>query len=139
MMVERVAFATGEHFVDEFYLSEEDAEWIGLKKSEYLSRLIENLESDDYQFEEFFRFDDQIPATISAPDWSVDILDDGKVIRTYCRSYQDKETYHQVVVGAVMPNQDKNDVFVPIISFVSRKENLVKLFSAGKVSRPLLN
>lgn len=125
--------------MDEFYLSEEDAEWIGLKKSEYLSRLIENQESDDFQFEDFHRFDDLIPATISTSDWNLESMEDGRKIRTYCRSYHDKETFQQIVVGTVIPDQDKNEVFIPILTFVSKKENLVKLFGAGKVSRPLMN
>lgn len=125
--------------MDEFYLTEEDAEWIGLKKSEYLSKLIEHVESDDFQFEDYHRFDHQIPATISTPDWHGEITEDGRKIRTYCRSYQDQETYQQIVVGTVVADQDKNEIFVPIITFVSRKENLVKLFGVGNVSRPLMN
>lgn len=125
--------------MDEFYLPEDIVEWIGLKKSEYLSRLIENMESDDFQFEDYHRFDEQIPATISTPDWSVETMDDGKKVKTFCRSYKDKETYHQIVVGAVIEDQGKNDVFVPIITFITKKDNLVKLFSAGKISRPLMN
>lgn len=125
--------------MDEFYLSEEIVEWIGLKKSEYLSRLIENMEPDDFQFEDYHHFDGQIPATISTPDWSTETLEDGKTLKTFGRAYQDRETFHQVVIGAVIEDQGKNDVFVPIITFITKKDNLLKLFSAGNITRPLMN
>jgi uncharacterized OB-fold protein len=73
------------------------------------------------------------------PDWSSEALEDKQTLRTYCRSYADPEVYQQVVIGVVVLDQEKNDVFIPIISFVSRKENLIGIFCAGKVSRPALH
>jgi hypothetical protein len=140
MMVERVGFATQlRGFMDQFYLSEEDLEWLSLKKSEYLSRLIENMDEDDIQFENYLDFEQQIPLTLSLPDWSTETIEDKQKIKTFCRTFADPEVFHQMVIGALIPDQDKNDVFVPIISFVTRNEKLIKVFSDGKIARPILN
>jgi hypothetical protein len=125
--------------MDEFYLSEDTIEWLGLKKSEYLSRLIENIDQDDVQFEEYLRFDEMIPSTLSLPDWSIETIEDSMRVKTFCRTFADPEVLHQIVIGAIIADQEKTDVFVPIISFVTRKEKMVNLFSAGKISRPTLN
>lgn len=125
--------------MDEFYLPEDVVEWLGLKKSEYLSRLIENIDQDDIQFEEYLRFDEMIPATLSMPDWSIETIEDKQKVKTFCRSFADPEVLYQIVIGALVPDQEKRDVFIPIIAFVTRKEKLVNLFSAGKLTRPTLN
>ena len=125
--------------MDEFYLSEDDLEWLSLKKSEYLSRLIENAKPDDIQFEEYQNFEEFIPGTLTLPDWNAEIIEDKQKIKTFCRTYADPEIFHQVVIGALIPDQDKNEVFVPIISFVTRTEELIKVFSDGRVFRPILN
>lgn len=125
--------------MDEFYLSEEIMEWVGLKKSEYLSRLIENIDQDDIQFEEYLRFDEMIPVTLAQSDWSIETIEDKQRLKTFCRSFVDKEVVHQIVVGVLVADQEQKDVFVPIISFVTKKEKLVNLFSAGKMTRPTLN
>lgn len=139
-MVERVAFATRvELFMDGFYLPEEILEWLGLKKSEYLSKLIVNVEDSDIQFQDYMNYESFIPSTLSLPDWSVESIEDKQKIKTFCRTYAQPEVFHQMVIGAMIPDQDKNDVFVPIISFVTRTENLIRLFSAGNISRPTLN
>ena len=46
-----------------------------------------------------------------------------------------------MVIGVLLDDKQNNaDVFVPIISFVSLKSNLVNEFSVGKlVTRPTLN
>jgi hypothetical protein len=125
--------------MDEFYLPEEILEWLGLKKSEYLSKLIVNIGPTDFQFEEYLRFEDFIPATLSLPDWSVETIEDKQKVKTFCRTFADPEVFHQIVIGALIPDQDKNEIFVPILSFVTRHESLIKIFSDGEISRRLLN
>lgn len=125
--------------MDEFYLPEETIEWLSLKKSEYLSKLIEKIAGDDIQFEEYTRFDDMIPATLSGPDWTAETIEDKQRIKTFGRTFADPEVLHQVVVGALVADQKQSDVFVPIISFVTRSETVAKLFNAGIVSRPTMN
>jgi len=125
--------------MDGFYLPEDIIEWLCLKKSEYLSKLIENVPAHDFQFEEYLRFEEFIPATLSLPDWSTEILEDNQKIKTFCRTFAEPEVFHQVVIGALIPDQEKNEVYVPIISFVTRTEILLKIFSNGKMSRPVLN
>ena len=125
--------------MDEFYLPEETVEWLSLKKSEYLSKLIENIADDDIQFEEYTRFDELIPATLSQADWTSEWVEDKQKIKSFFRTFADPEVLHQVVVGALVPDQHHNDVFIPIISFVTRTEAMVGLFNAGKISRPTLN
>jgi hypothetical protein len=126
--------------MDEFYLPEDIAEWLCQKKSEYLSKIIENATPDDFQFEQYAAFDEQIPQTLMNPDWSWEKIEDGQRVKTFCRSFRAQELIYQVVVGALIADQQKMDVFVPILSFVSRKENLVKIFSENHtLKRPLLN
>ena len=125
--------------MDEFYLPEDIVEWLGLKKSEYLSKLIVNIGPEDIQFEEYMRFDEFLPQTLSLPDWSVDAIEDGQRVKTFCRSFAAPEVFQQVVIGAMIADQNKNDVFVPILTFVTRSESLVMLFSSGNIPRRLLN
>ena len=49
---------------DEGDFSEEFLEWVGLKKSEYLSWLITELDSSDLGFESFHKFDHLIGSTL---------------------------------------------------------------------------
>lgn len=121
-----------------FILSEEAAEWIGLKKSEYLSKLIENLRSGDFGFEDFHRFDYLIQQTMETPDHVYDLKSDYP-IRTYIKTYADKTTFHQLVIGAVFPNKS-GEVFVPILAMVTKFQEVAKLMEEGTPSRgPLLN
>lgn len=139
-MVERVGFATQMRTkMDEFYLPEEILEWLGLKKSEYLSKLITNIRPDDYQFEEYLSFEEYIPQTLSLPDWSLETLEDKQKVKTFCRTFANPEVFHQVVIGALIPDQDKLDVFIPILTFVTKSEDLIKLFCAGDLPRRTLN
>jgi len=123
---------------DEFWLSEEMAEWLGLKKSEYLSKLIENQRADDYVFEEFIRYEKLVPDTIQHPDRVYERVEDDQRVRTYVRTYEDK--LHQIVVGALIADtKSGNDVFVPIINFITNSIELAQLFGQGESSGPLRN
>lgn len=124
---------------EDFIIPEDTAEWIGLKKSQYLSELIQKQVPGDFGFEEFHLYDEKIPGTIEAPDKAYEFLEDGQKIRMYLRSYMEKKAYHQLVIGVVIEDKTTS-VFVPIISFVSRFEELVREFVKGDViSRPTLN
>jgi hypothetical protein len=125
--------------MDEFYLPEEIVEWLGLKKSEYLSRLIVNIKPDDFQFEEYLRFEKYLPETLSLPDWSLETIEDNQKVKTFCRTYADPEVFHQIVIGALIQDQESADVFIPILSFVTKDESLIKIFSAGDGPRRILN
>jgi hypothetical protein len=127
--------------LDEFFLPEEAVEWIGLKKSQLLSKLITLGTPDDFGFEEIHQFNELAPATIEHPDRSYGKDDEDYRIRTYIRTYRDKEQFHQVVIGGVFEDQDKKaEVFVPILIFISRKEEVVKAFCEGApLVRPILN
>jgi hypothetical protein len=126
---------------DDFYIPEETAEWISLKKSEYLSKLIQLQGSGDFGFEEFHLFDEFIPSTIENPDKAYEAEEDNQKIRIYLRTYKVKTNFHQVVIGAVVEDKDKTaNVFVPILTFITRKDELVKEFCVGEViTRPTLN
>ncbi len=126
---------------DDFLISEEMAEWLGQKKSEYLSNLIQQMAADDFGFEEFQRFDRLLTGTIEDPDRAYGFEEDGQELRTYVKTYHQGEKVHQVLIGVLLPDKAKDaQVLVPIISFVSRKDDLVKLFTKGKViTRPTLN
>lgn len=124
---------------DDFFIPEDVAEWIGLKKSEYLSRLIEQCDPDDFGFEQFHLYDQYIAGTIENPDKAYEDEVDGFKLRTYVRSYRVSTDFHQVVIGMVMDDKEAN-VFIPILSFVSKKDELVKEFCVGEViTRPTLN
>lgn len=126
---------------EDFLIPEETAEWIGLKKSEYLSKLIEKQPAGDIGFEQFHLFDDYIPGTIENPDKAFESEEDNQVVRTYVRSYSEKGSFHQVVLGVVIDDKkNQANVFVPIITFVSKKDELVREFCVGEViTRPTLN
>ena len=143
-MVERVGFASlGEAMEkrDDFFIPEEVVEWIGLKKSEYLSRLITEQRPGDIAFEEFHLYDDFVQGTIENPDRTYQLKDEDQRIRTYVKTYNNKSLFHQVVIGVLLEDRSSNaDVFVPIITFVSRDNELTKSFSLGDaLTRPVLN
>lgn len=124
---------------DDYVISEELEEWIGLKKSELLSDLILKMTPDDFGFEEFHKFDHLVPGTIEAPDKVFESSADGQILRTYVRSYDEKGRVHQVVKGVFLDEKDAS-VFIPILIFISRKDELVKEFAVGQViTRPTLN
>lgn len=126
---------------DDFYIPEEIAEWIGLKKSEYLSKLIGLQTPGDLGFEEFHLFDDFIPGTIETPDRVYEHDEDDQRIRTYVRSYSEKGSFHQVVIGVLVDEKEKNaTIFVPILCFVSKNNDLVRKFTVGEViTKPTFN
>lgn len=119
---------------DDFLIPDEIAEWIGLKKSEYLSKLIQSQSTEDIGFDEFHKFDIHIPSTIENPDRTYQVLDDEQRVRTYVKTYSEKSVFHQVVIGVVLEEKKTNsDIFVPIISFVTRESQLVRNFCVGEV------
>lgn len=126
---------------DEFYLPEEVVEWIGQKKSEYLSKLIGLVSEDDYGFEDYHEFEHLIPDTVTEADRVFEEVIDAETVRTFVRTYPEKGGFHQIVLGALIPDINSNaQVFVPIISFVTIKDELVREFLSGEaVSRPTLN
>ncbi len=127
---------------DDFYLPEEVMEWVGLKKSEYLSELIQNLDSKDFSFEDFIEYDSFVPQTLEAPDSVYEITDQDYPIRTFVKSHlESKGAFSQVVIGAIVAEENsESEVFVPILSFVTRSEKLLKVFSVGhQKNKPTLN
>lgn len=126
---------------EEFFLPEEAVEWIGLKKSELLSQLIENSPVGDFGFEEIQQFDHLIPSTIQEPDRAYLKNNEDYQLRTYVRTYQQMEQFHQVVIGGVFPDKNgQEEVFVPILIFISRKEEVVQIFAVGEnLVRQVLN
>jgi hypothetical protein len=126
---------------DDFYIPEDVAEWIGLKKSEYLSKLIQLQKPDDLSFEVFHLYDSFIQGTIEAPDKTMEEMVDGKLIRRYLRTYKEKGGFHQLLIGVVITdNSSSSEVFVPILTFVTKHPELVVEFSSGQViNRPVLN
>jgi hypothetical protein len=140
-MVERVEFTLGKGCrMDEFYLSEEALEWIGLKKSQYLSVLIQEAKGSDFQFHEYMEFDELIPQTLSLPDWTFESSEDGYRLKNFVRLFTDRGIFQQVVLGALIPDEKEQDVFIPILTFVTRHEELIQHFSVGaQVHRPKFN
>lgn len=126
---------------DDFYISEELAEWMGLKKSEYLSKLIQNVGPSDIPLEEYHHFDQYIQGTLENPDRTYEFHEDGQIVRTYLRSYQNSQEFHQIIIGVIGDDpENKSKVFIPIMSFVSNDKSLVNEFCVGEViSRPILN
>jgi hypothetical protein len=126
---------------EDFYIPEEIVEWIGLKKSEYLSKIIDNQIPGDISFEHYHLYDQFVPGTIETPDKTYESIEDDQRIRSYIKTYSERSGFHQVVVGVIL-NDKKNqaDVFVPILSLVSRESEIVKIFSVGTVVLgPILN
>lgn len=126
---------------EDFYIPEELIEWVSLKKSEYLSKLIQMQTPQDIGFEEFHLFDKHIPETIEGPDKAFETEEDQQKVRIYVRSFSGEFNFHQVVIGVVMDDKaTKSNVFIPIITFVSKNVDLVKEFCVGEViTRPTLN
>jgi len=110
---------------ENFFLTEEAANWIGQKKSEYLSILINLSSRDDFGFEEYHLYDHLILQTIEHPDQTFDDNSDTYRIRLYLHTYQEKITFHQIVLGALIPDQNRVDVFIPVITFVTKNQGMV--------------
>ena len=125
--------------MDEFYLPEDLVEWIGLKKSEYLSRLIQNAPDHDIPFETYHTYDRLIHSTLSLSDWNVEFEEDNQRIKIYCRSHSEEEAFYQIIVGVIILDQSQSEVLVPILTYVTRFESMTGLFNGGKPQRPPLN
>ena len=123
---------------DEFLLPAEVMEWVGLKKSEYLATLITHHQNHDIKIEEYHQFNYLMEETIARSDRSFTDEVEGNRLHVYLKSYSHGT---QVVVGAVFQDPQKNsDVFVPILTFISKDNDLIKLFAVGKpLSSPTLN
>ncbi|MES2525983.1 MAG: hypothetical protein V4598_02815 [Bdellovibrionota bacterium] len=126
---------------DKFSIPDEVEEWIGLKKSEYLSKLIENSKSGDFGFEEYHLFDNKMQETVEVPDRSFEEQQDGLMVQTYIKTYSDTKMFHHVVIGTMYTDRkNKSDIFLPILSFVTRFEEIVGVFSVGtQKGRPQLH
>jgi chromosome condensin MukBEF complex kleisin-like MukF subunit len=126
---------------DDFYLSEEAADWLALKKSEFLSELIGVLPPDDLGFEKFHEFDDLIPSTIEQPDRSYMSKNDDFPLQVFVRSYPYRsEVVHHVILGALIPDQQRQDVFVPVLIFATLKNSVAGHFLKGEKQKgPTLN
>jgi hypothetical protein len=114
--------------MDDFYLPDDVIEWLSLKKSEYLSRLIEYSAPGDFEFHQYMEFDELIPNTLSMPDYVHDSEEDGHRLKSFVKTYQEKGVFQQVVVGALLPDQNKQDVFIPILALITRRDEVVRLF-----------
>ncbi len=117
---------------DEFSIPDNVEEWIGLKKSEYLSKLIENGRPGDFGFEEYHLFDHKMQETIEAPHRSFEEVQDGLMVQTYIKTYSDSKMFHHIVIGTMYSDRkNKGEIFLPILSFVTRFEELVGIFCVG--------
>lgn len=126
---------------EKFTIPEELEEWIGLKKSEYLSVLIENQPQEDFGFDEFHLFDHLIPDTVEGPDRSFEDKVDGRLLQTFIRTYSDDRMYYHVVLGSPFADEKAGiEAFLLVLSFVTRSEEVVKKFSTGQArARPTMN
>jgi hypothetical protein len=126
---------------EDYFLSEEVLEWIGLKKSEYLSQLITHQQANDFPITEFHQFDTHIPMTIQEADNLYELQDEDYPVRIYIKAYAHDQVFTQIVLGAVLPDEKKDsEIFVPILSFITKDEKLVRLFSVGvSKTHPILN
>jgi hypothetical protein len=125
---------------EELYLPEELAEWVALKKSEYLSRLIMGQRPGDFGFEEFSRFDHLIPQTLQWPDRTHSLMVEGQEIRFMLRTYLEAESFHQLVIGAIYKDRPDSEAFIPILTVVTRfPETLQTLLEGEPQRKPTLN
>lgn len=126
---------------EDFLLSEEAAEWIGLKKSEYLSKLIMQMGDDDIGFEQFHQFDHLIAETLVSPDRAYEDSSDSFKLRISVRTWEDNIPFHQVVVTAIIPDLTSNqEVHVPVLTFVTRNVEVLNQWRWGDpIARPTLN
>lgn len=126
---------------EKYSIPDEVEDWIGLQKSEYLSLLIENMKEGDFGFEDFHLYDERMQETVEYPDRSYQDIKDGYSVHTYVRTYSDVKMFHHVVVGCMYSDKkNQQTVFLPILSFVTRSEDVVGRFSVGRpMARPTLN
>lgn len=125
--------------MDEFFLPEELVEWIGLKKSELLSELILARPEGDLPIESFHEYDQFIPTTLSKPDWSEEILEDGQRIKFFCCHHQATDAFYQLVIGVLIEDQHGQDVYVPILTLVTKFEEHALHFLLKQKKQRLLN
>jgi len=121
--------------MSEIYLNEEDIEWMGLKKSEYLSLLIQNQTSDDYSFADFHLYDHLIPQTLKEPEWVSSVRENKYILKMFCKSHHGEKNLYQVVIGFVAEEKIDDEVFVPILTFVTKDVSLAEQFKSGEVKK----
>lgn len=125
--------------MSEIYLSEDVIEWMEQKKSEYLSLLIQNQGADDISFADFHQYDHLISDTLTQPDWVSSVRDQKQIVKMYCKEHLKKDNIFQVVIGFIAEEKVDNEVFVPILSFVTKEHSLAEQFKSGEVKKVTLH
>jgi hypothetical protein len=115
---------------DEGDFSEEFLEWVGLKKSEYLSWLITELGSDDFGFETFHKYDHLIASTLERPDEIWYSKAEDFPLQFYHKFYS-QENLIQIVVMAMEKNRPQG---IPILSVVTKFQKIASFFKQGQRS-----
>ena len=115
--------------------SEEFLEWVGLKKSEYLSWLIAELGPDDFGFDSFHKFDHLVPSTLERADEIWHLKTEDFPLSFYHKSHP-REGLIQIVILAT---EKKSAQGVPILSVVTKESKIASFFKQGQRSEgPLL-
>lgn len=107
--------------------SEEFLEWVGQKKSEYLSWLITEQGPDDLGFETYHQFDHLIQSTVERPDESWITSKEDYPLRIFHRTYA-REDLVQIVVLA---SEKTPGEALPILSLVTRSAKVIAHFRIG--------
>lgn len=111
-------------------ISDDIEEKLGLLKSTFLSEIIANQKNDDFDFADFLKFDEQIEGVLTAPDeiWSYE-----KEVDVFVKYFmhEGKRASHIILM---LRETNQNPLMV-ILSFVTKDEDLRKLFCRGDKKR----
>lgn len=110
--------------------SEEFMEWVGLKKSEYLSWLITELDTSDFGFESFHKFDHLIGSTLERPDEIWYSKSEDYPLRFFHKTFP-RDDLIQIVVLA---SEDSKSTVIPILSVVTKFPKIASYFKQGQRS-----
>ena len=117
---------------DQFIISEELAEWIGLKKSELLSELILASIADDLPLETHHLYDHSLHKTLESYDALYEGHENEYRVRLYVKSFTGKTTFYQAIKGVLIRDQSgQGFVFVPILSYVTKYLTILEIMSQG--------
>ena len=108
-------------------ISDETEEKLGLLKSTFLSEIIAHQKSDDFDFADYTKFDEQIENALTDPDeiWSYDAE-----VETYVKYFMHAGVRASQLV--LMLKASKDNPLMVILSFVTRDEDLRKRFCLGR-------
>jgi len=103
-------------------------------RSEIYAQLINDVEEDDIQIEEYYLYQKYEEKTFSNPDEIFEYLDEDKrLLNIYIKAFSHSgEPFFYYIINYIHEHVEKGKMLLPVISFPSNDSSLYKSYARGK-------